>query len=148
MAAKRRTLSLAKRGFDFEIFMWLFTRLSALAMYLCALIGLVGALIMGARTQVNFADLLRWTFMPNSNHVLMNTTLNNIANMDAWATPVLEADGQPVRDLCRRARTARGAERRGRLSQESGGAPVSCGICVLVLTFVGIAIAVYVVWTH
>src|SRR5512136_2470165 len=86
MAAKHRTLSLAGRGFDFEIFMWLFTRLSALAMYLCALVGLVGALIMGARTQVNFADLLRWTFMPDSNHVLMNTTINNIANMDVWAT--------------------------------------------------------------
>jgi len=86
MAAKRRTLSLAKRGFDFEIFMWLFVRLSALAMYLCALIGLVGALIMGARTQVNPADLIRWTFMPDSNHVLMNTTLNNIANTDAWAS--------------------------------------------------------------
>ena len=86
MAAKQRTLSLAKRGFDFDIFMWLFVRLSALAMYLFAFIGLVGALIMGARTQVNFADLLRWSFMPDSNHVLMNTTLNNIANADAWAS--------------------------------------------------------------
>jgi len=86
MAAKYRTLSLAKRGFDFEIFMWLFVRLSALAMYLCGFIGLVGALIMGARTQVNLADLIRWTFMPDSNHVLMNTTLNNIANTEAWAS--------------------------------------------------------------
>ena len=86
MTAKPRTLSLTKRGFDFEIFMWLFTRLSALAMYVCAFIGLVGALIMGARTQVNLADLIRWSFMPDSNHVLMNTTLNNIANTDAWAT--------------------------------------------------------------
>src|SRR5512140_3315169 len=86
MFGNRRTVSLAKRGFDFEIFMWLFVRLSALAMYLFAFIGLVGALVMGARTQVNFADLLRWTFMPDSNHVLMNTTLNNIANMEAWAS--------------------------------------------------------------
>jgi succinate dehydrogenase hydrophobic anchor subunit len=86
MTAKSRSLSLARRGFDFEIFMWLFTRLSALAMYLCAIIGLVGALIMGARAQVNLADLVRWTFMPNSNHVLMNTTLNNIADTEAWAT--------------------------------------------------------------
>lgn len=86
MAEKHRTLSLAQRGFDFEIFMWLFVRLSALAMYLCAFIGLVGALIMGARMQVNLADLIRWTFMPDSNHVLMNTTLNNIANSDAWAS--------------------------------------------------------------
>jgi succinate dehydrogenase hydrophobic anchor subunit len=86
MAVKHRSLSLAGRGFDFEIFMWFFTRVSALAMYLCALIGLVGALIMGARTQVNPADLIRWTFMPDSNHVLMNTTLNNLANTDAWSS--------------------------------------------------------------
>jgi succinate dehydrogenase hydrophobic anchor subunit len=86
MAIKHRTLSLEGRGFDFEIFMWFFTRVSALVMYLCAFIGLVGALIMGARTQVNPADLIRWTFMPDSNHVLMNTTLNNLANTDAWSS--------------------------------------------------------------
>ena len=40
---KSRTVSLFKRGYNFETFMWLFTRLSALAMYLCAFIGLVGA---------------------------------------------------------------------------------------------------------
>jgi len=54
MAVKRRTVSFSKRGFDFEIFMWLYTRLSALAMYLCAFIGLVGALIMGARAPGEF----------------------------------------------------------------------------------------------
>jgi succinate dehydrogenase hydrophobic anchor subunit len=86
MAEKHRILSLTKRGFDFEIFMWLFVRYSALVMYVCALTGLVGALIMGARNQVNLADLLRWSFMPDSNHVLMNTTLNNIANTDAWTS--------------------------------------------------------------
>ena len=84
---KPRTVSIPGRGFNFDTFMWLFTRLSALAMYVLALIGLVGALILGARTQVNLADLFRWSFMPSSNHVLMNTTLNNIANPDAWATP-------------------------------------------------------------
>jgi succinate dehydrogenase hydrophobic anchor subunit len=83
MTAKHRTISLTKRGFDFETFMWLFTRLSALTMYACALIGLVGALIIGARTQMNLADLIRWTFMPNPNHVLLNTS-NNILNPDAW----------------------------------------------------------------
>ena len=85
MTMKPRTLSLSKRGFDFETFMWLFTRLSALAMYLCALIGLIGALILGARTQMNLADLIRWTFMPNPNHVLLNTS-NNIINPDVWMT--------------------------------------------------------------
>jgi succinate dehydrogenase hydrophobic anchor subunit len=72
-----------ERGFNFDYVMWLFTRLSALGMYLLAIIGLVGALLMGARNQVNLADLLRWSFMPNSNHVLLNTG-NNILQPDAW----------------------------------------------------------------
>lgn len=79
---KSRTVSLAKRGFDFETTMWIFTRLSALAMYLFALIGIVGALIMGARTEMNLADLIRWAFMPNPNHVL-NT---NVPDMAPWTT--------------------------------------------------------------
>ena len=82
MAAKHRTVSLVKRGFDFETFMWIYVRLSALAMYLCAFIGLIGALILGARTQMNLADLIRWTFMPNPNHVL-NT---NVPDLAPWMT--------------------------------------------------------------
>lgn len=82
MAEKRRTIPLVKRGFDFETVMWIYTRLSALVMYLCAFIGLAGALIMGARTQMNLADVLRWTFMPNPNHVL-NT---NVPDLAPWAT--------------------------------------------------------------
>lgn len=79
---KPRTVSMSRRGFDFETSMWLFTRLSALLMYLFALIGIVGALIMGARTQMNLADILRWTFMPNPNHVL-NT---NVPDLAPWST--------------------------------------------------------------
>jgi succinate dehydrogenase hydrophobic anchor subunit len=82
MPTKHRTISLTKRGFDFETTMWLFTRLSALAMYLCAFIGLAGALIMGARTQMNLADVIRWSFMPNPNHVL-NT---NVPDLAPWTT--------------------------------------------------------------
>ena len=82
MAGKHRTVSLARRGFDFETFMWYFTRLSALAMYALALVGLVGALIMGARTQMNMADLIRWVFTPNVTHVA-NT---NIPDTAPWMT--------------------------------------------------------------
>jgi len=71
-----------QRGFNFEYIMWLFTRLSALAMYLLALIGVTGALLMGARQEMSMADLMRWAFMPNPNHVL-NT---NVPNIDAWKT--------------------------------------------------------------
>lgn len=79
---KSRFISLKERGFDFETLMWLFTRLSALVMYLFALVGLVGALVMGARTQMNLADVIRWVFMPNANHVI-NT---NVPDLAPWAT--------------------------------------------------------------
>jgi succinate dehydrogenase hydrophobic anchor subunit len=147
MTEKHRTLSLSKRGFDFEIFMWLFVRLSALAMYFFAIIGLVGALIMGARTQVNFADLLRWTFMPDSNHVLMNTTLNNIPNADVWTTLFWKLMGSTFVTFA----TAHGLH--GVLSVVEDYLKNSLvrrilRYFVLVLTFAGIAIAVYVIWTR
>ena len=147
MVEKRRTVSLSKRGFDFEIFMWLYTRLSGLAMYLCAFIGLVGALIMGARTQVNFADLLRWSFMPDSNHVLMNTTINNIANAAAWASVYWKLMGSLFVSFA----VSHGLH--GVLSVEEDYLknPIIRKILrwiVLVLTFAGIAIAITVIWTR
>ncbi|HEX2696705.1 MAG TPA: hypothetical protein VHM28_03295 [Anaerolineales bacterium] len=81
--AKSRTLPLDKRGFNFEMFMWLFTRLSALGMYGLVLVAIIGALIMGAQTQMNLADILRWGFMPNVTHV-QDT---NLANTAPWGTP-------------------------------------------------------------
>jgi len=82
MATKTKSLPLAKRGLNFEMLMWLFTRLSALAMYALILFGMIGALVMGARNQMNFADVMRWGFMPNSTHVL-NT---NVPDLAPWAT--------------------------------------------------------------
>ena len=82
MAEKSRTISLAKRGFDWETILWIYVRLSALALYACAFIGLIGALILGARTQMNLADVIRWMFMPNPNHVL-NT---NVPDLAPWST--------------------------------------------------------------
>jgi succinate dehydrogenase hydrophobic anchor subunit len=83
MAAKPRNLPLAQRGLNFEMLMWLFTRLSALAMYGLVLFAMIGALIMGARSQMNFADVMRWGFMPNVTHVQST----NVPELDPWATP-------------------------------------------------------------
>jgi succinate dehydrogenase hydrophobic anchor subunit len=83
MAMKSRTLPLSKRGLTFEMIMWYFTRLSALAIYGLILFAIIGALIMGARTQMNLADVMRWGFMPNGTHV-QNT---NVSDLDAWVTP-------------------------------------------------------------
>jgi len=84
MTTKSRNLSLSERGLSrFEAMMWVFTRLSALAMYALVLFAIIGALVMGARTEMNFADLMRWGFMPNNTHVQST----NVPDLAPWATP-------------------------------------------------------------
>jgi succinate dehydrogenase hydrophobic anchor subunit len=80
--SKSRNLTLSQRGMNFETLMWLFTRLSALAMYALILFGLIGALYMGARYQMNFADVMRWAFMPNVTHVQST----NVPDLAPWAS--------------------------------------------------------------
>lgn len=84
MATKSRRLSLKERGLtNFEAIMWIFTRLSALAIYGLILVGIIGALIMGARNQMNFADVMRWAFMPNVYHVQST----DVPDLDIWSNP-------------------------------------------------------------
>jgi len=78
-----KSLPLSKRGFNFEMFMWLITRLTALAMYALLLSAVIGALIMGARTQMNIADVIRWSFMPNAHHVQST----NVPDLAPWESP-------------------------------------------------------------
>ena len=80
---KSRSLPLSRRGLNFEMLMWLFTRLTALAMYAFILFAIIGALIMGARNDMNLADVMRWGFMPNSTHV-QNTDVPDLA---PWSSP-------------------------------------------------------------
>ena len=70
-------------GFSFEYLMWIFTRISGLALILLAILGVVGAFIMGARTQIDLPTLMRWTFFPNPNHVV-NSNIPDVAV--GWAT--------------------------------------------------------------
>lgn len=80
---KPRTLPLTKRGLNFEMFMWLFTRLSALGMYALILFAIIGALVMGARNDMNLADVLRWGFMPVNTHVQST----DVPDLAPWSTP-------------------------------------------------------------
>jgi succinate dehydrogenase hydrophobic anchor subunit len=64
-------------GFSFEYIMWIFTRISGVAMLLLAVLGFVSALWMGARTQMDLYALMRWTFFPNSYHVV-NTNIPDV----------------------------------------------------------------------
>jgi len=68
-------------GWNLEYLMWMFTRISGLAFFLLAIIGLLAALYMGARLHMNVGTLMRWTFFPNPNHVLDS----EIPNIDPWA---------------------------------------------------------------
>ncbi len=50
--------------------MWVFTRVSGAVMLIAGLLAMAGALWLGARTQMDLATLMRWTFFPNPNHVI------------------------------------------------------------------------------
>jgi succinate dehydrogenase hydrophobic anchor subunit len=63
--------------------MWLFTRLTALGMYALVLFALIGALIMGARNNMTFADVMRWGFLPNVSHVQST----EVPELEPWSTP-------------------------------------------------------------
>ena len=70
-------------GMSFEYIMWIFTRISGLAMIVLAIAGMTGALLMGARTQMDLPTLMRWAFFPNPNHVV-NSNIPDVAV--GWAT--------------------------------------------------------------
>jgi len=60
-----RTLPISKRGFNFETFMWAFTRFTVIAMYGLFLAGLIGGLIVSAQKGVNLGEVFYWAFFPN-----------------------------------------------------------------------------------
>jgi succinate dehydrogenase hydrophobic anchor subunit len=71
-----------QRGMNLDYVMWLFMRISGLALILLGLLGVVGAAVMGARNQVDLPTLMRWAFFPNPNHVINS----EIPDVDIWAT--------------------------------------------------------------
>jgi len=64
-------------GLNFEYIMWIFTRISGLALYILGFLGIAMAFVMGAREQVDIGALARWTFFPNPNHVV-NTNIPDV----------------------------------------------------------------------
>jgi succinate dehydrogenase / fumarate reductase membrane anchor subunit len=50
--------------------MWLFTRISGLALVLFAATSMGIAFSLGGRTQLNMTSMFRWMFFPNPNHVI------------------------------------------------------------------------------
>ena len=69
------TRTAAQRGFNLDYMMWLFTRISGLAIVMMALVGVAVAFYLGARTQMDMPTLLRWTFSPTRTMSLTATFL-------------------------------------------------------------------------
>lgn len=76
-----QTKKIPHPGWNLEYMLWMFTRLSGLAFFFLAIMGMAAALVMGARNQMDLGTLMRWTFFPNPNHVLNS----NIQDVDIWA---------------------------------------------------------------
>lgn len=62
----------------FEYGMWLFTRISGLALMLMAATSMGIAFALGGRTQVDMPAMFRWIFFPNPNHVV-NTNIPDVS---------------------------------------------------------------------
>ena len=60
-----RTLPVSKRGLNFEMFMWAFTRFTVIAMYGLIFAGLLGGLYLSAQTGANLGDIFYWAFFPH-----------------------------------------------------------------------------------
>jgi len=73
-----RTLSIKKRGFSFEVFMWAFTRFTVIAMYGLIIVGILGGLRLSMITGVNFGDIMYWAFFPNMVAVPLGQVWMNI----------------------------------------------------------------------
>lgn len=54
----------------FEYGMWLFTRISGLALIILGAISLAAAFLLGGRTQMDMPTMFRWMFFTNPNHVV------------------------------------------------------------------------------
>jgi succinate dehydrogenase hydrophobic anchor subunit len=65
-----RSRTVPRRALSLEYAMWIFTRVSGAAMLILGVLGMAGALYMGARTQMDLGTLMRWTFFPNPSHVV------------------------------------------------------------------------------
>ncbi len=77
-----RNRTVPKPAMSFEYIMWMFTRISGLALLFLGGIGMVMAFAMGGRELLDLPTLVRWTFFPNPNHVV-NSDIPDVTQ--GWA---------------------------------------------------------------
>ncbi|RCK73458.1 MAG: hypothetical protein ANABAC_3067 [Anaerolineae bacterium] len=77
-----RNRTVPQPAMSFEYIMWMFTRISGLALLFLGGIGMVMAFAMGGRELLDLPTLVRWTFFPNPNHVV-NSDIPDVTQ--GWA---------------------------------------------------------------
>lgn len=79
-----RVRTVPQRGITLEYLMWLFTRLSGLALIGVACFGIGMAFYYGARNQLDMITVFRWMFFPIHYHI--EIAAETIVDMDRWTT--------------------------------------------------------------
>ena len=132
-----RTLPVSKRGFNFETFMWAFTRFTAITMYGFVLAGITGGLMVSSQTGANLGDVFYWAFFPNmAGNPLGQIWMTIIAKLMVIAF-LLTACGHGVHgvlEIWDDYFTSEGARRWARN-------------VVIIYALVASLIAIYVIWT-
>lgn len=132
-----RTLPIAKRGFNFETFMWAFTRFTAITMYGFVLAGITGGLMVSSQTGANLGDVFYWAFFPNMAENPLGQIWMTILVKSMVIAFVLTACGHGVHgvlEIWDDYFTSEGARRWARNF-------------VIIYAFVASLIAIYVIWT-
>ena len=132
-----RTLPIAKRGFNFETFMWAFTRFTAITMYGFVLAGITGGLMVSSQTGANLGDVFYWAFFPNMAENPLGQIWMTILVKSMVIAFVLTARGHGVHgvlEIWDDYFTSEGARRWARN-------------VVIIYALVASLIAIYVIWT-
>lgn len=132
-----RTLPIAKRGFNFETFMWAFTRFTAITMYGFVLAGITGGLMVSSQTGANLGDVFYWAFFPNMAENPLGQIWMTILVKSMVIAFVLTACGHGVHGMLEiwdDYFTSEGARRWARN-------------VVIIYALVASLIAIYVIWT-
>jgi succinate dehydrogenase hydrophobic anchor subunit len=132
-----RTLPISKRGFNFETFMWAFTRFTAITMYGFVLAGITGGLMVSSQTGANLGDVFYWAFFPNMAENPLGQIWMTILVKSMVIAFVLTACGHGVHgvlEIWDDYFTSEGARRWARN-------------VVIIYALVASLIAIYVIWT-
>ena len=65
-----RTARPTRSSGAFEYGMWMFTRISGLALMLFGAVSMGAAFVLGGRLHIDMPTMFRWMFFPNPNHVV------------------------------------------------------------------------------